>query len=304
MRRGLKSSRWWPSILREPLVHFLCAGALLFLVFHLRAAPEAGTGDSEIKIDRDTILNFMQYRAKAFRSDLFLEKWTRMTEEQRRALIEDYVHEEALFREARSMGLREGDYVIRRRMIQRLNFLIDDAVAELPAPAETDLADYFSRHKEEYREQAIYTFTHVFFDSSRHGATGSRKMAELALHELNLKQVQFNEATEYGDRFPYFQNYVERRADFVESHFGHGMLSAMDGITIEGKHWTGPYQSPHGWHLVLLIHRTPTRIPEASNLRALIMEDFLRERRDSERRKIIEKIISRYAVRMAEDLTG
>jgi hypothetical protein len=290
----------WRALLREPLLHFLCAGGLLFLIFQ-HTDPQATSGAAdEIQVDRDIMLNYLQYRSKAFRRGKFLEQWNAMTPAQRQALVDDYVHEEALFRAAQAMGLREGDYVIRQRMIQRLKFLIEDAAADLPPPTEAELRQYFSRHRDDYREPAVYTFTHVFFDAALHGDHQARKLAEQNLGLLRRNQVSFTEATRYGERFPYLRNYVERRADYVASQFGSAMLNALDRVDTSTPAWTGPYRSPYGWHLVLLTRRLPAHLPDSTLLQQRIKEDFQRDQRDTRSRAVIDQIVSRYGVKLPD----
>ena len=294
---GTGKGYWWHKLIQEPLLHFLCVGGLLFM-YYQHLAPESDQGNgTRIEVDRDIMLNYMQYRSKAFAQGQFLQQWNDMTPEQRQSLVDDYVHEEALFREAQTMGLREGDYVIRQRMVQRLKFLIDDAVAALPPPTETQLQQYFSSHRDEYREPAMYTFTHVFFDSAQHGDDEACKLALQTLPLLRSKQVSFAGATAYGDRFPFLQNYVERRADYVASQLGSTMLTALDMVDTSTPSWSGPYRSPYGWHLVLLTRRLAAHLPDISTLHQRLVEDFARDQREARRRRVIDQIVSRYTVK-------
>jgi len=286
--------------MREPLLHFLCVGGLLFMVYqHL--VPRADDSDAtNIEVDRDIMLNYLQYRSKAFARGQFLQQWNTMTPGQRQSLVDDYVHEEALFREARAMGLRDGDYVIRQRMIQRLKFLIDDAVADLAPPTEEQLRQYFTRHEKEYLEPAVYTFTHIFFDAAQHGNDAAHKLAQQTLPLLRSQQVGFSGASAFGDRFPYLLNYVERRADYVASQMGSAMVTALDKIDTSSPAWTGPYRSPYGWHLVLLTRRLAAHLPEMSTLHKRLVEDFERDQREARRRRVIDQIVSRYAVKLPD----
>lgn len=198
------------------------------------------------------------------------------------------------------MGLREGDYVIRQRMIQRLKFLIDDAVADLPPPTEIQLRQYFSRHREEYMEPSVYTFTHVFFDTAQHGDIAAHKLAQQTLLQLSSKQVGFSGAGAYGDRFPYLLNYVERRADYVSSQLGSAMVTALDKVDTTSPAWTGPYRSPYGWHLVLLTRRLAAHLPDISTLHQRLVDDFNRDQQEARRRRVIDQIVSRYAVKQPD----
>ena len=54
------------KILKGPLVHFLALGLGLFVLFDLVASDEAAYDSKVINVDRDALLTFVQYRARAF----------------------------------------------------------------------------------------------------------------------------------------------------------------------------------------------------------------------------------------------
>ncbi len=120
------------TLLREPLLHFLLLGALLFaLDAWLRPAPIADSG-GEIVVSEGRIRNLAQG---------FRRTWQRPpTRAELDGLIQDYIREEVLYREAVALGLDQDDTVIRRRLRQKMEFVSDDAAA-LETPSDQDLAD-------------------------------------------------------------------------------------------------------------------------------------------------------------------
>ena len=289
-------------LIREPLLHFLVFGGLVYAAFlALNTGALHPQAENTITVDRATLLNYMQYRAKAFEADYFSAQLDKMTPAERQSLIDDYVQEEALYKEANAMGLGTNDYVIRQRVIQSLKFLIQDASQNMEPPSPQELEAYYAANKGIYTEPANYTFTHVFFDSSRHGDAEAKKMAEALLPKLRAG-VSFDEAPQYGERFPFFTNYVERRRDFVVSHFGEAMIKQLDQLDPGHPQWRGPYQSPYGWHLVLLTKRTPPHLPDLADLKDRVTEDYQRDRKDAAEREAIARIVGHYKVRLADDL--
>src|SRR5215469_2423298 len=139
---------------RDPLVHFLLAGALLFGLYRTIHGPDGAAAQDTrtIMVDRSTLLSFMQYESMAFKPEYFRTQLARLSPAQERDLIDRYVREEALFREASSMGLADGDYVIRRRMVQKMLYLLDDTATESFSPSEATLLSYFHAHEDRYRE--------------------------------------------------------------------------------------------------------------------------------------------------------
>lgn len=90
-------------LLREPLLHFLLAGAALYAAWAWLGPGDADT--RRIVVDRPTLLRFMQYQAQAFEPGSFTARFDAMDAAQRSRLIADYVREESLYREARALGL-------------------------------------------------------------------------------------------------------------------------------------------------------------------------------------------------------
>lgn len=130
------------SILREPVVHFLALGALLFLLFHGRGEP--GSGDHRIVVSRA--------RVERLASE-FSGTWQRPpTRDELDRLIDDYVKDEVAAREASALGLDRGDPVIRRRLREKLELLVEDEPAAPPTDAE--LRAWLDAHPESFRGAA------------------------------------------------------------------------------------------------------------------------------------------------------
>jgi hypothetical protein len=286
----------WMRLARQPIVHFLVLGALLFALFEVMNPTSDAASERTILVDRNSILNFMQYRTNAFEFDLFNRQLDELTPAQRRVLVEDYIREEVLYREALAMELEQGDYIIRQRMVQKLEFLIDDTLEGGLTPEPGELEAFYASWAGDYAEPPVYTFTHVFFDAQRHGDTGARRLAVETLEELNGRNVAFSEASGWGDRPLYFQNYVDRTRDFVVSHLGEDLTAELDAVSPSDAIWRGPYASPYGWHLVLLTRRVPPRQPDIEEIEERVLEDYRRMASDAARRRRIEQLVAEYDV--------
>jgi hypothetical protein len=286
-------------IVRDPLVHFLAAGALLFAGYaalNPRAAAGGGGGRT-IVVDREALVTFMQYQSAAFQPRYFEAQFQALSPAERQGLIGKYVQEEALVREAGALGLDNGDYVIRRRMIQKMMYLMDDAASGTFAPSEADLQRYFQAHPDTYRGPATVTFTHVFVDNEVKHPAGAETTAEALKLTLERKRAGFADAPAYGDRFAYLQNYVGRTPDFVGSQFGAGFAAALVKLQPSGR-WQGPIRSDYGWHLVLLTERRPAELPRFADVREQVKDDMLRDTLAAYRRKAIADLVARYEVRL------
>jgi len=285
------------KILREPLLHFLVAGGILFAIFGLTHHTSADpTSSKTITVDKEGLLNFLQYRSKAFETEYFTQELDAMRPEERKELVDQYVEEEMLYREAKALGLEQGDYVIRQRLVQKMRYLIDDLTEGGAAPSDAVLNDYLQKHKEIYGLEPSVTFTHVFVDSSTHGEKAAKEMAEHLKMELNARGAAFNDAPQFGDRFPFFENYVERTQDYVTSHFGAEFVAELAKVAPSDKRWSGPIHSMYGYHVVMLTSRTQARLPELNEIRAQVAEDWQRDRTQGARSQGLNRLASEYTI--------
>ncbi len=209
-----------PRLLKDPLLHFVVLGALLFGGYQWMAPAANDQDPKTIVVDRAALLTFIQYRSKAFEPQAAARQLDGMTAEERGKLVRDFVHEEALYREALALGMMENDYIIRRRSVQKLEFIAQGMAAQPDATDPDRLATYFDSHREDYYEAPSLTFTHIYLDADKRGRNQASDAAQVLLDKLNHEAVGFSAATRYGDRFLYQRNYVERTPEFVASHFG------------------------------------------------------------------------------------
>jgi hypothetical protein len=125
--------RW----LREPLVHFLLLGALLFLVSSWKSGPSARTGRIVVTRARQGELR-----------SAFQRTWERPpSEAELQVLIEEDVRDEVSVREAVAAGLDLTDPIIRRRLRRKLELSAEESVAAV-SPTEEDLRIYVKAHPE------------------------------------------------------------------------------------------------------------------------------------------------------------
>lgn len=284
--------------LKEPLVHFLAAGLGLFVLFGLVNRDEGDTDPNVVIVDRDALLTFVQYRIKAFNPTLAEKKLEGMSDEELERFIDEYVREEVLHREALALGLDEDDYVIRRRLVQKLEFITEGFAESSVAVDESALQRYFDANKTDYFVEPYVTFTHVFFQTEDRPREEAQALAKKELAKLNRDAVPFSDAPQHGDRFLYHVNYVERTPDYVGSHFGPPMARALFALEPNEFVWRGPFDSAYGVHLVLLTTNEPGREPELAELRGRIHEDARRAMIREETESAIAEVVEAYDVRV------
>ncbi len=286
---------------REPLLHFLLLGLCLFLAYGSLNPNNTETDQDRIVVDRDTLLTYMQYRAKAFDAKRAGQQLEAMPSERRQQLIDSYIREETLYREAKALQLDKNDSVARQRMIQQMRYLMQSMITASIELTEDELQAYQEKYAERYAEPAKTTFTHVFFSTAGRSDDEAQQLAKQQLAELNQQQIPFHKALGFGERFLYHRNYVQKEADFIASHFGETLQAAVSALPTSETEWQGPYPSPYGYHLVLVVQQTPEYHPTFDEVKSRVAQDLMQERRQQQVDRAIAQMIERYDVEVSVD---
>lgn len=289
------------KLIREPLVHFLAIGLGLFALYGFVAPDDEDLGGKTIIVDRNALLTFVQFRSKAFNPEIAAARLDALSESELKLLVDDFVREEALHREALALGMDANDYVIKQRLIQSIQFITNGFVTAAVDVSDDDVADYYEANKDDYYVDPYVTFTHVFFSSDRQGAEQAHALAEAKLTELNEARVPFSESTRHGERFLYNVNYVERTEDFIGSHFGRAMARAVFELETNDETWQGPFESAYGYHVVMLTKRTEGSYPPLAEISESVRDDALRIAINEQNELAVQAIVDTYDVRMNFD---
>ncbi len=303
------------ALLREPFFHFLVAGMLLF-GFYVWLADGPGGADGRaggpgamavagvdaalsIEVPRGELLAFVQNRTRNEDAADVERAFDELDVAGRSTWVERFVREEALVREARRLGLDRDDELIRRRLVQQMEFLALGAVDGASEITQADLEAHYAAHAEDYRIPATLTFTHVFVREAGDFDSSGERAKRLVLG-LVADQVSFREAKPLGDRFLYNRNYVDRTIEEIESHFDKDFAETLLGLALpqdgEEAEWNGPYQSEHGWHAVLLRRRVDSVLPPLDQIEERLRQEIRRARREAGLASAVQEIVSAYRV--------
>ena len=280
---------------KEPLVHFLLVGFGLFVIFNWVSPTGNEDNDKRIVVNRDNLITYMQHKTKVYESAKAVDIFNDLTVSKRNQLIDQYVREEALYREAKSLKLDRSDYTIRQRLIRQLEFINEGFIATNIDITDDDLLRYLTENKQRYLVDQKITFTHIFFSADKHQGK-ELNSAHLKLNELNRSKVSFHQALPHGDRFLYNRNYVEKNAATIASHFGDDFQQQVFSTGANDMQWQGPFSSPFGSHLVLVIKLTDSFLPPLDDIRPQVERDAIQDEIRLELEKINRAIIDTYSI--------
>lgn len=273
------------AALRDPLVHFLAAGAALFAVFGAldpRGAAPANPRRIEVTADELRQLS-MAWIAQGRPAP---------TEAELRGLVESRVREEILVREALELGLDQGDAIVRRRLAQKMEFLVED-LAALREPGAEELSRWFEAHAEEFQRPARATFRQLYFSPDRRGAS-AREDAARALASLDGAAVDAPAAQSLADPFPFQEYYGDRSAEDIAKSFGPAFATAL--LASAPGAWQGPIESGYGWHLVFVDSITPPHVPVFEEIRGEVHDAWIEAQRKELRARAFASMRERYEV--------
>lgn len=276
--------RFLHHALHEPLVHFLLLGVALFGVYAL-AGDRAADSSGEIVVTQGQVEQLVIG---------FSRTWQRPpTEQELKGLVEDYIREEVLYREAKAMGLDEDDTIVRRRLRQKLEFLTEDEASQAAAPTEQELQAYLDANSDTYREEPKLTFEHVFFSRERREKSAEPD-AKAVLAQLNGKRAARVNLDTAGDPslLP-IEMHSSPRSE-IAALFGEDFSQQL--LEAEVGRWAGPIESSYGLHLVLVRGRVPGSVPELAKVRDAVLRDLLAERRAQALDAAYSKLRQRYTV--------
>lgn len=280
---------------KEPLIQFLIGGFLLFIALAFFAPTAPNEDRYRIDITDDTLMLYMQYQDKAFDAENAQQALASLDAAARRRLEEDYIRDEILVREAVALGLDKNDDVIRKRLIQKMDFILQGFMGGADSAfTEDEITAHFRANSEQYKLDAEASFTHVFFSKEKRGPQAEAD-AKATLKDLNKNAVPFEKSGAYGDRFYFLRNYIKRPKRLITDHFGSEMTDQIFQSRPSPR-WIGPFSSKYGSHLILLRSLEAARVPSLAEARTRILEDMHRERREKIHAAAISKLSEKYTL--------
>src|SRR5215475_1160656 len=282
LRRSFSTLKSW---LREPLLHFLLIGAVLFGFY-----AYINRGRIGIESPRQIVLSLDEL---ATMEAYFESQWHRRpTPQEFQAMVEDKVKEEVLYREGLVMGLDKGDTIVKRRMAQKVQFLAED-VATAHEPSTAELKAWFEKNTDKFALPSRYTFRHVYFSPDKR-STNAHDDAEKVLARIAGQPEDSTIITSVADRFMFQDYYGDSTPSAIAKEFGPQFAVALEKV--KPGSWQGPIESGYGWHLVFVDTVIPGRIPAFEEIESEVKTAWLSEQKALACQKAYQTMRAKYTV--------
>jgi peptidyl-prolyl cis-trans isomerase C len=215
------------------------------------------------------------------------------TPQQFQALMERYIREEIFLREGLALNLEKDDEIVRRRIVQKYEFLQTD-LAVTDSPRTGMLEDWFEKNQLRYLTPERVTFTQVFFSADKQFGQAAKVRALKVLKEL--RGLRASRAPSLGEVFPGPSDVGDLTPQEAARLFGQSELSEQLFKLPVGQ-WSGPYRSGFGWHLVYITGVSPPILPPLTDIHKRVLADYLEDQRRISNARTFEKMRAQYTIR-------
>lgn len=260
----------WPNWLREPLLHFLVLGGLLFVANHFISgrADDPRVIVVGAQVDDDARRVFMDSRGREPNA------------EEMRALRQIWLDNEVLYREGLAMRVDKGDTAIRERVIFKALSIVD-ANVKLPTYDDKLLRGWFEQHRAKYDEPARYDFQEAIlagentepamraFVAALNAGTPGEAKAGLRVFK---SRPQANIVQSYGDEFAKALQHVH------------------------SNEWQA-LRTRDGWRAIRLDAITPAKPADFTTLRGIVLQDWTDATMAEQRTAAVRALAGKYIVK-------
>lgn len=268
-RRGPRGPQW----LREPLLHFIAVGAVLFGVDYVISSQE----ESPNKIVVGAEVNSEAYHA------FETVRGRKPNQQELEALHRIWIDNEVLYREGLALGVDRGDPAIRERVIFKALSVVDSAV-KLPQPTEQTLRDWFEANRHKYDEPARFDFEE---------AALSGKASESEVREF----VAALNAGTPGDAKAGLRVFKARPRPSLLESYGAEFASALEQAPLGT--WLA-LETRDGWRAIRVKAIIPPRLAVFEGLRGPILQDWKDTMAAEQRTASVRKLAEKYQIEFEE----
>lgn len=267
------------KIIKEPLLHFLLLGGLLYIASMLWGSNNQA---QEIIVSEGKIKHL---------STLYEKTWQRKPSQQElEAVVQAYVLEQAAYYEGVSLGLDKNDIVITRRIRQKIDFIAEESISS-PQVTDEILANYLKNYADKFRIEPKLTLRQIYLDPKKYGNKLEQKVATL------LSQLQNNpeqDITAIGERYLFSPLYQQQTISQLNREFGQGFVQKTSQLST-GK-WHAPVYSSYGTHLIYIEENASGELPELAQIRSSVLREWENSLRQQAIKQYYDELLTRYPV--------
>ena len=253
------------ALFREPLLHFLLIGTVVFGVHHAFGQPPTQSSDGPIVVDA-------QVRER-LKERFTVTRGHPPTDEDMKDVISKWIDEEVLVREGLARGLERDDPRIHERIADKMRVVLQASV-EVPSPTHEDLVKWWEANRARWSRPSLVDFTQVFVE-------GDDSAARARAQELLAKLQAGAEPAGLGDRFSGGRHYRQRSLPSLAEALGDEFIQ---GLSEQAEKTWSLRRSRYGLHLVRVDKWTPAATSDFESCKLDVAKDW----KEAQRTRVLE----------------
>ncbi len=266
------------DFLKEPLLHFLLLGALVYGYFLLVSAQQ----ESAKKIvqisayERQELQNMYEksYAKKASKEILDV-------------LIAQKYYDAVLLDKAFSLQLAKNDALVRERLLKKMQFLMQER-SKFHEPSQEELHKYYEQHIQEYSHIKSISFSSIFFHNEK-----DKRIAQTMRILSNVK-VESSLAKGFSEasKLPYH----EENVSYEEVKRKYGKYFAKKLFMLRQGVWHKAIHAKDGMRIVYIDNKKVTQAYDFESVESRVYADYIQEENTQLKKQAYEKIASLYSL--------
>lgn len=272
------------NILKEPLVHFLLLGFLIFGYYSFKN-QETTPEENNIIID-NTEYDYLL--------SLWKNQWQREPNEQEiKAFLDQYLRQEIFYKEALIMNLDHNDLIVKRRLAQKMEAVSNDLNTLIQPPTDDELKAFFNNNKERFKLPPAYSFQQVLFLNDEDHLENTIANTKISLNHGEV----IPSARKSKLSIP--NTWTNSEASEIYKTFGEYFTNILDSIP--ENQWVGPIPSGFGQHLVYLSKKELTQVANFKDIKPYVKKEYEYQTELDMQNKVFEDLMKKYQIKLTSD---
>jgi len=274
--------------LHEPLLHFLLIGTLIFAFYYWKT--------NDISVDENTIV-LTQVEITQF-TKRWEKKHLRIAPlKEKQEFIDNAIYAKVMYKEALKMGLDKNDLIIRRRLVQKMEFISLD-MAQLVEPTDKELLQYLHKHSTEFISSSKIDFLQIYIDPNKHRGNLQKDLDKIStLLQNSLLNTHYENI---GDSLIFPTKNLHLSKSDVTRKFGKEFTQKL--FSLKQNVWHKAIKSGYGLHFVFIQNKEEGKLPELEEVRTFVRKKWMTRQRDKTNKLFYENLKKNYKIEIQESL--
>jgi len=268
------------KFIKEPLIHFLIISFIIFFIYD---------STNKTEIDNYKVI-ISEARVEQLTNEILSSKSRLPVAKEIDIAIESFALNEIYLREARELGLQQGDKIIERRLRQKMEYLLDE-MASIQQPSTDDLNRFYQDNIDRYKTPLTYSFTQVYVSIDRSND-------ELAKHLAAQQQLITQGNSPVADSSMLPQQISHQSSQQIEHTFGELFIVKLDELAVNT--WSQPIDSGLGKHLVYIEEKIAPMPKPLLSIKEDVTNDWQFEQRKIFKKVYEDELMRRYNIEVQQ----